>query len=703
VIIDQVEAALANTKFITELRELLRATSELELGVVLSVREDVLASLLAQLDGQTNVLRLGPLSPEGAREAIGGPLIERRVTIEEPLLSTLLADLELAATSIATEMRWLAEHAIYPPHLQLACSALYDQLGAGEDVLALRHYDQLGRLDEIVRDYLDRVLETELPPDLVAIARRVLVALVDTDRTRAVRTYAELSEQLPTDARLTPLLDTLRQRGIIVPLRAANGQPAWELVHDSLVPRVLAWSDRQDLARQRALEIVRHHLRGSRGERPSLLTAAELREVKDHAAAIDELDREWAKRGSVAWTPTKLVAHSRRARRDRWIAVVVGVLTVLSVAGLLGLRWFNERQSRRREELLSKADLGLFVLELRAFDWDPVSQKALPTPLPRDFDWRMFDTASDDDLAPSETQLLVTREEMPARDLRSRAWRVEARGGRAILEVTRPGCGRSLVPLARLPGYAARERGQRFSVAVPTCEATRRDMIEIEAGPYISGGRGEPPIAALDGIPVDDLPSERTVDLPAFVIDRTEVSNAAYQQFTSALHSTAVPMPRYPSTDSLEHAARPNYPVAQLTLMQARAYCRFLGKDLPTEAQWEKAMRGGLRIRGVPNPMPRRNVPWGKHERAPANLVDTGGQRPAAIDANPGDVSPYGAINLAGNVQEWTRTVRDNDFYAVRGCSWGICTTKMLPAVAITNVRPKAFTSYELGFRCAAE
>ena len=129
VVVDQVEAALANAAFATSLRELERAAGELDLGVVLSVREDVLASLLARLDAQSTVLRLGPLTPEGAREAIVGPLIERRTTIEEPLLAALLVDLERAAALIATEMRWSGEQAVYPPHLQLACSALYNQLG----------------------------------------------------------------------------------------------------------------------------------------------------------------------------------------------------------------------------------------------------------------------------------------------------------------------------------------------------------------------------------------------------------------------------------------------------------------------------------------------------------------------------------------------------------------------------------------------
>lgn len=703
VVIDQIEAALGNARFVAEVGELLRVATELELGIVLSVREDVLASLLAHLGTQHNVLRLGPLSVDGAREAIIGPLIERRVRIDASLLDTLIGDLERAAASIAAEMRWADERAVYPPHLQLACSALYEQLASGEDALTARHYAQLGGLDEIVRDYLDRVLETELSAEQLATARRVLLALVDTDRTRAVRTYAELAEQLPSDARLAPLLEMLRQRGIIVPLRAPNGQPAWELVHDSLVPRVLAWSDRQDLARQRALDIVRHHLRGSRRDRPSLLTATELREVRPHSSAIEELDREWARRGAVPWLPLALVDKSRRARRDRWLAILFSVVATLGVAGFLGVRWFDERQQRRREELLGKADLGLFTLELRTFDWDPRAVRATTVAVPRYYDWRLLDTAGDDELAPSATQLAVSRQPLATEVVTSRAWRVEARGGRAILEVSRPGCAPSFVPLARLPGYAQRESPATFTIAVPTCQATRSEMVEIEAGPYISGGFGDPPIVPSTEIDSEQIAAEKTVQLAAYSIDRTEVSNAAYAMFTKPTYATALTAPSFPAMEAFRNVG-PDYPVALVTWGQARAFCRFMGKRLPADQEWEKAARGGLRVGERPNPRPRRIVPWGDASVVRGNVKDTGGERPWPTSTDRGDVSPYGVIGLAGNVQEWTRTLVMPDYYAARGCGWSWCTSAMLPTMlAIPNARAVTFKSLDLGFRCVID
>ncbi|HEX7700799.1 MAG TPA: SUMF1/EgtB/PvdO family nonheme iron enzyme, partial [Kofleriaceae bacterium] len=705
IIVDQVEAALASREFAAELRAL--QGSELELGVVLSVREDVLASLLTQLDAQTSVVRLGPLAPEGAREAIVGPLIERRVTIEEPLLAALLADLERAASLIAAEMRWPAEHAVYPPHLQLACSALFDQLEPGEDVLALRHYEKLGGLDEIVRDYLDRVLETELPSELVATARRVLLALVDADRSRAVRTDAELAEQLPATAPIAAVLEALRTRGIVVPLRSVSGQPAWELVHDSLVPRVLAWSDRQDLARQRALEIVRHHLRGS-SEHPSLLTAGELREVRPHATAIAELDQEWTRRGPSTWTPAGIVEQSRRARRMRIVGLLLSTVIVLGATSFLALRWFSERELLRRQELLNKGDIGAFVLEIRMFDWDPIRHVPVPAQVPFTIEWQLFETSTIDDLAAGATPLRIEREEATQSNS-ARSWRIEARGGKAVLSVSgRGACPPSNIPLDRLPGYASRDAARTIVVQVPSCAVTTNNTIAIPAGPFISGGLGEPPIEIIGDINPVDIPAEHTITLRDFSIDRTEVSNAAYRMFTRPTNATAVAAPNYPVSKAMIYGIGDNYPAVLLNWYQARAYCRFLGKDLPSDSEWEKARRGGTTIGGHPNPMPKRNAPWGPSSDMRANLNDTGildDPHAEPVDGNPGDISPYGVLDLGGNVHEWTRTTAQVDrVYSTRGCGWSFCTSAMLPGiVAVSNSREGYFTSLELGVRCVLE
>src|SRR5204862_3948780 len=172
---------------------------------------------------------------------------------------------------------------------------------------------------------------TELADGRDVIARDLFVALVTSAHERAVRSESELLAMVsahPAD-RVTAVLELLRSRGLLVRVRG-DGEASWELIHDSLVPRVLAWVDRRDLARRRAIELVRYHLRRSRADAPSLLGRAELRELRAHAGAIAELDREWQQRGTTetgAWTPTRLVARSKQVLR-RQILLFTSILFV---------------------------------------------------------------------------------------------------------------------------------------------------------------------------------------------------------------------------------------------------------------------------------------------------------------------------------------------------------------------------------------
>lgn len=717
VIIDQIEAALADPgsqAFLREVAALDRLPPSCEVAVVVSVREDFLASLMSQDGWQaTPVVRLGPLSIEAAREAIVGPLIEQRLAITDELLDVLLADLGAAVAAIAAELRWTGEHAVYPPHLQLACSVLYESLAPGEATLNLGHYRRLGGLDTIVGEHLERVLDSELPTTATATARAVLIALVNANQTRAFRTEAELAESVSGELEVEAVLEALRARGLVVRLRSPTGEPGWELVHDSLVPRVLAWIDRRDLGRRRAIELIRYHLRRSRDDRPSLLGSGELVELRDHLSVVEELETEWKRRGGGPIGPSRLVALSRRTRRLRLTGLGAAAVFALAVAGGLGARWLDERDRRQREDMLSKADLGSFILELRAFDWNTKTQSPIFVPrseLP-DLDWQLYDPSPDDSLsmAAPPSPIRFTRTEAPVNDSIAWAWRVEVRGGDALIVVSGRGaratrCLPSTIPLRRLPGYASRDRQDGpLVVLVPTCQAFAGNLIAIEAGPYISGGLGDPPPTFDENLRAADLPAERVRDLEVFSIDRTEVTNSAFRMFTRPTNATAIPMPQYPPTVALKDASGPRHPVANVTWSQARAFCRFLGQDLPTDPQWEKTLRGGTTLGGVPNPNPRRNLPWGAHvSPVPAILSDTGG-RPVPVGTAIGDVSPYGVLDLAGNVQEWTGTVTAHDFVVTRGCSWSTCNSSTLATfMAIPNARQPRFTYYELGFRCAS-
>src|SRR5262249_38079438 len=162
-----------------------------------------------------------------------------------------------------------------------------------------------------------------------------------------------------------------------------------------------------------------------------------------------------------------------------------------------------------------------------------------------------------------------------------------------------------LIPLHHLPGNAEYEHPRSIRVHVPTCRATSFDMREIPAGPSIVGGLGSPPAHFA----ASDLLLERVVGLPVFDIHRTEITTRAFEVFAELAPVHGIQGEDYP--DALATGVGPDYPRGSLDWFDARAYCRFLGKELPTSEQWEKALRGGLVLPdGTPNPAPRRNVPW---------------------------------------------------------------------------------------------
>jgi formylglycine-generating enzyme required for sulfatase activity len=124
--------------------------------------------------------------------------------------------------------------------------------------------------------------------------------------------------------------------------------------------------------------------------------------------------------------------------------------------------------------------------------------------------------------------------------------------------------------------------------------------------------------------------------LPAFYIDETEVSNAAYHRFCDATGRAAPQNPNYET--------HPDYPVSGVSYEDAAAYAAWAGERLPTEEEWEKAARG----------TDGRAYPWGAE--AWSNDVPTGLQ---PVTSNPLRRSPYGAYNMAGNVWEWTSSAYD--------------------------------------------
>ncbi|RME72232.1 MAG: hypothetical protein D6776_09135, partial [Planctomycetota bacterium] len=166
------------------------------------------------------------------------------------------------------------------------------------------------------------------------------------------------------------------------------------------------------------------------------------------------------------------------------------------------------------------------------------------------------------------------------------------------------------------------------------------DMVYVPAGPAVIGTDRADALAARP---------QHTVQLPAFFIDRYEVRNRAFARW---VRETGAAPPRHwkrgeDGTVGFAHE-QADHPVVEVDFEQARRYAAWAGKRLPTEFEWEKAARGGdARIWPWGNdPHKRRvNVAADSSERLPIHT------RPVGTSAD--DRSPYGCMDMAGNVSEW--------------------------------------------------
>jgi len=189
-------------------------------------------------------------------------------------------------------------------------------------------------------------------------------------------------------------------------------------------------------------------------------------------------------------------------------------------------------------------------------------------------------------------------------------------------------------------------------------------------------------------------PNNERKSLPAFYLDKYEVTTAQYAKFMA---DTGRKEPRYWQTSV--PVSNGQKPVVGVDWNDADAYCRHYGKRLPTEQEWEKAARG----------TDGRTYPWGNEEPTSrhANFGRGSDFQNYGVLVNVGSLeagkSPYGIYDLAGNVWEWTSSDYDNSgqYKVDRGGSWN-GTADFLRSSLRDNVYPSIRLSYR-GFRCAQD
>ena len=197
-------------------------------------------------------------------------------------------------------------------------------------------------------------------------------------------------------------------------------------------------------------------------------------------------------------------------------------------------------------------------------------------------------------------------------------------------------------------------------------EIDQMEMIYIPAGEFIMGTEDieAQRLFSGNGVAYPEVPLH-TVNIDGFWIDKFEVSTSQYSKCVNAGKCKPAIEKSNLVAQGLDYYTKEeyaNYPIINVDWFQARAYCAWVGRRLPTEAEWEKAARG----------TDGRKYPWGdeKVNSEFANFCDKdctaananqsfndGYPETAPVGSFPKGASPYGVMDMAGNVWDWTSTI----------------------------------------------
>lgn len=233
-------------------------------------------------------------------------------------------------------------------------------------------------------------------------------------------------------------------------------------------------------------------------------------------------------------------------------------------------------------------------------------------------------------------------------------------------------------------------------------------MVFVPAGEFLMGAEEEDSQAKKNERPA------RKVYLDAYYIYKYEVT---YGQFKKFLADTG-----YKPKGNWDRFDRPEFldrPVMNVTYLDAEAYCKWAGVSLPAEAQWEKAARG----------TDGRKYPWGNQWdpnkcnnsamndpsllAKTAHILDKRGTLPTGSVA--GDESPYGVMDMAGNINEWCADWYKSGYYknsppknpkgpekgkerSTRGGSWSLPPDRCRASARWSGSVESELDDY--GFRC---
>jgi hypothetical protein len=255
--------------------------------------------------------------------------------------------------------------------------------------------------------------------------------------------------------------------------------------------------------------------------------------------------------------------------------------------------------------------------------------------------------------------------------------------------------------------FAANDEGEIDRALVSISEAAR---LYLNTQLTISPTSAQP-MSMVFVPPGEFIMGNNAVTLDAFWIDKTEITNAMYARCVQTGQCSA-PGSDFSRTRS-SYYGNPefdHYPVIFVSWMDANHYCTWTGGRLPTEAEWEKAARG----------TDGRQYPWGNNDPLGFDgLLNYQAQDTTQVGIFPNGASPYGALDMAGNVSEWVADWLSPDYYSNppasnplgpdsgqyrvwRGGSWANTSPERVHTYSRTGNLPTD-TSSGIGFRCARD
>jgi len=284
----------------------------------------------------------------------------------------------------------------------------------------------------------------------------------------------------------------------------------------------------------------------------------------------------------------------------------------------------------------------------------------------------------------------------------------------AVIAIVVVGCGTPPVPANPNAGHS------------PLSTAADLRMISIPAGNYIAGSTPEERTTAYDDYQAtagNDLARENAwfakeadrhiSKLPAFQIDLMPVTQVEYAEFVAEGHAPApaidaaawraqgfhqdyeTQVVRFVWRDGRPPGGREDHPVVLVTHDEAKRYCAWRGgRRLPTSAEFEKTARGEAGL----------TYPWGNaYEATKLNSAVNGPGDTTPVGTHTEGASPFGVLDLAGNVFQWTATPMEHapEKMIVKGSAWE--DHAGLGRGASGHGRPSTARHVIVGFRCAAD